>query len=168
MQHVNLLSAVHQRVCRDSSVGIVTRYGLDGPGIESRWGARFPVPDQTGPGAHAASNTLGTGSLPGVTAGAWRWSPTPSSAEVKERVDLYLYCTTGPSWRVTGWTLPFKVLHVFVFVDAFCCLSICGYIRKICNLLSFELKKKIRDEIQICALNIYKNPSFEILCDFCA
>ena len=23
---------------RDSSVGIVTRYGLDGPGIESRWG----------------------------------------------------------------------------------------------------------------------------------
>jgi hypothetical protein len=23
---------------RDSSVGIITRYGLDGPGIESRWG----------------------------------------------------------------------------------------------------------------------------------
>ena len=23
---------------RDSSVGIATRYGLDGPGIESRWG----------------------------------------------------------------------------------------------------------------------------------
>ena len=27
---------------RDSSVGIETRYGLDGPGIESRWGAKFP------------------------------------------------------------------------------------------------------------------------------
>jgi hypothetical protein len=25
-------------VGRDSSVGIATRYGLDGPGIESRWG----------------------------------------------------------------------------------------------------------------------------------
>ena len=25
-------------VGRDSSVGIVTGYGLDGPGIESRWG----------------------------------------------------------------------------------------------------------------------------------
>ena len=34
---------------RDSSVGIATRYGLDGPGIESRWGARFSPPAQTGP-----------------------------------------------------------------------------------------------------------------------
>ena len=32
-----------------SSVGIATDYGLDGPGIESRWGARFSVPVQTGP-----------------------------------------------------------------------------------------------------------------------
>ena len=33
---------------RDSSVGIATHYGLDGPGIESRWGARFfrTCPDQ--------------------------------------------------------------------------------------------------------------------------
>ena len=27
-----------------SSVGIATGYGLDGPGIESRWGARFSAP----------------------------------------------------------------------------------------------------------------------------
>jgi hypothetical protein len=27
---------------RDSSVGIATCYGLDGPGIESRWGRDFP------------------------------------------------------------------------------------------------------------------------------
>ena len=26
---------------RDSSVGIATHYGLDGPGIESRWGRDF-------------------------------------------------------------------------------------------------------------------------------
>jgi len=26
---------------RDSAVGIATRYGLDGPGIESRWGEIF-------------------------------------------------------------------------------------------------------------------------------
>jgi hypothetical protein len=26
----------------DSSVGIVTRYELDGPGIESQWGRDFP------------------------------------------------------------------------------------------------------------------------------
>jgi len=27
---------------KDSSVGIAIRYGLDGPGIESRWGRDFP------------------------------------------------------------------------------------------------------------------------------
>ena len=32
---------------RDSSVGIATRYGLDGPGIESRWGEIFRIrPDR--------------------------------------------------------------------------------------------------------------------------
>ena len=29
-------------VGRDSSVGIATGYGLNGPGIESRWGRDFP------------------------------------------------------------------------------------------------------------------------------
>ena len=29
---------------QDSSVGIATRYGLDGPGIESRWGKDFQHP----------------------------------------------------------------------------------------------------------------------------
>ena len=54
-----------------SSVGIATGYGLDGPGIESRWGggARFSAPVQTGPGAHPASCTTGTGSFPGVKSG---------------------------------------------------------------------------------------------------
>jgi len=52
-----------------SSVGITTGYGLDGPGIESRWEARFSAPVQTGPGAHPASCTMGTGSFPGVKNG---------------------------------------------------------------------------------------------------
>jgi hypothetical protein len=52
-----------------SSVGIATGYGLDGPGIESRWGARFFVFVQTGPGAHPASCTMGTGSFPGINSG---------------------------------------------------------------------------------------------------
>ena len=52
-----------------SSVGIATGYGLDGPGIESRWGPRFSAPVQTGPGAHPASCTIGTGSFPGVKSG---------------------------------------------------------------------------------------------------
>jgi len=51
------------------SFGIATGYGLDGPGIESRWGARFFAPVQTGPGAHPAACTMGTRSLPGVKSG---------------------------------------------------------------------------------------------------
>jgi hypothetical protein len=52
-----------------SSVGIATVYGLDGTGIESRWGARFSAPVQTSPGAHPASCTMRTGSFPGVNSG---------------------------------------------------------------------------------------------------
>ena len=59
-------------VGRDSAVGIATRYGLDGPGIESRWGARFSAAVQTGPGAYPASCTMGNGSHSrGKAAGAW-------------------------------------------------------------------------------------------------
>ena len=52
-----------------SVVGIAKGYGLNGPGTESRWGARFSAPVQTGPGAHPASCTMGTGSFPGVKSG---------------------------------------------------------------------------------------------------
>jgi len=58
---------------RDSSVGIATRYGLAGPGIESRWGRDFP---------HTSRPTLGPtqppiqwvpGLFPGGKAGGvWR------------------------------------------------------------------------------------------------
>jgi hypothetical protein len=58
-----------QLYCRCSSVGIATGYGLDGSGIESRWGARYSAPVQTNPGAHPASCTMGTGSFPGVNFG---------------------------------------------------------------------------------------------------
>jgi hypothetical protein len=53
-------------VGRDSSVGIATRYGLDGPGIEYRLRAIFSAPVQTSPEAHPVSYTMGTGSFPGV------------------------------------------------------------------------------------------------------
>jgi hypothetical protein len=33
-------------VCSDSSLGTATHYGLDGPGIESRWGKKFPYPSR--------------------------------------------------------------------------------------------------------------------------
>ena len=51
---------------RDISVGIATGYGLGGPGIESRSGTIFSAPVYAGPGALPASNTIATGSFPGV------------------------------------------------------------------------------------------------------
>ena len=50
-------------VGRDSAVGVATRYGLDSRGTESRWGARFSAPTQTGCGAHPASYKMGTRSF---------------------------------------------------------------------------------------------------------
>jgi hypothetical protein len=68
-----------------SSVGIATGYGLDGPGIESRWGARFFAHVQTGPEAHPASCTMGTGLSRRVKQpGRGADHPPPSSAEVKK------------------------------------------------------------------------------------
>jgi len=53
-------------VGRESSVGIATRYGLSGLGIESPWGTRFSTIVRTGPGTHPVSYTMGIGSFPGV------------------------------------------------------------------------------------------------------
>jgi hypothetical protein len=42
---------------------------MDGPGIESQWGAKFSAPVQTGPGVNPASCRMGTRSFPGVESG---------------------------------------------------------------------------------------------------
>ena len=49
---------------RHSSVGIVTRYGLGGSGIESQWGARYSASLQNE--THPVPFTMRTGSFPGV------------------------------------------------------------------------------------------------------
>jgi hypothetical protein len=78
-----------------------TLKAVGGSGDRIPMGARFSAPVQTGPGAYPASFTMGTGSFPAVKRpGRGVDHPPPSSAEVKERVELYLYSTSGPSWPV--------------------------------------------------------------------
>ena len=50
----------------DSSVGIATGYGAGRSGDRIPVGARFSAQVQTGPGAHPATCTMGTGSFPWV------------------------------------------------------------------------------------------------------
>jgi len=87
----------------DSPVGIATRYRRGCPGIESQWGREFPHPSKPALGPNQPPIQWVPGLFPeGKAAGAWRRPPTPSSAEVKERVELYLYLPSGLTWPVIG------------------------------------------------------------------
>jgi hypothetical protein len=93
---------------RDRIAGIATRYGLDGPGIKCRLGRDFPHPSRLALGpTHLPIQWVSDLFPEGKAAGAWRWLFTPSSAEVQERVELYLYSPSGSSWPVLGRTLLF-------------------------------------------------------------
>jgi len=101
-------------VGRDSSVGIATRYELEGLRIRAPWvgGARFSTHFQTGTWAHPGPCTIGTGSFRGGVKRPGRGvdHPPTSSVDVKERVKLYVYSPSGSKWPLLGWTLPFLFL----------------------------------------------------------
>ena len=68
--------------------------------------ATFSAPVHTGPGADPASYTMVTGSFPGIKRpGRGVDDPPLSSAEVTERIQLYLYSTFGFSRPILGWPL---------------------------------------------------------------
>jgi hypothetical protein len=101
LKFMNFCIFVVHNKSRVSSVGIVNDYGLD----YRMSGVRIPAGAgnlslhhcvQTGSGAHPASYPMGTrGSFPG---GKAHHSP-PSSAEVKECVQLYVHSPSTFSWR---------------------------------------------------------------------
>ena len=65
-----------ERRGRDSSVSIATRYGMDGPGIESCRGEIFDTCPER-PWGSPSFLYNGYRVIPGVkAAGAWRWPPT--------------------------------------------------------------------------------------------
>jgi hypothetical protein len=95
-------------------VGITTGYGLDGPGIESRWGRDFFFASvQIGPGAYPTSYTIISDFFPGVKRPGRdvNHPPPPPRAEVKGRVELYMFSPCGPSSLVLGQTVAFAVLY---------------------------------------------------------
>jgi hypothetical protein len=87
------------------SVSDWLRAGRSGDRIPVK--ARFFAHVQTGPGAHPAACTMGTGYFPGVKRpGLGADHPPPPSAEVENE---WIYTSTppvGPSWPVIGWPLP--------------------------------------------------------------
>jgi hypothetical protein len=97
----------NNKVIRDSSVGIATRYGLDSRGIQSRWGRDFLHPSRPALGPTQPPIQWVPGLSRGKVAGTW--PHTPSTAEVKERVGLYLYppviiiITCLTALHVAGW-----------------------------------------------------------------
>jgi len=77
------------------------RAGLSGDRI--RVEAIFSAPVQNSPDAYTASYTMSTVLFPGVERrGCGVDYPFPFSTEFKERVELCLYSTSGPSWPVLG------------------------------------------------------------------
>ena len=109
----SFLNVVYKVMSRGSSVGIATRYGLDGPGIEFRWGRDFLHPFT--PALESTQNPIKW--VPDLSPGVKRPRrgadhPSPSSAAVKERVELYLYSISGPSWHVLVWNLPLPLPSV--------------------------------------------------------
>ena len=92
----------------------MTRYGLDGPGIEFRWGRDFPYSSRTALGPTQPPVPWVPGLFPGVKRPELDIDhPLPFRAEVKKRVQLYLYSPSGPSWPVLRWTLPLHFTVLF-------------------------------------------------------
>ena len=91
----------------------------------------------------------------GRAAGAWRIPPTPFSAEVKERVELYLYSISGPSWPVIGWPLPLR------FCSQMCCLSMsCCETEWVCQLMQCCACTRKVSRLFVCIVTCHSVPHF--------
>ena len=88
---------------RDSSVGVAAYYGLDGPGMKSRWAEILRTLSDWPWGPPSLLYKGYRISFPGIKwMGLGVYQPPPPSAEVKERVEICLYSLSGPLCLVLG------------------------------------------------------------------
>jgi hypothetical protein len=98
-----LFNFEQNEVGRDSVVGIATRCGLEDPGIESRQGRDFPHPSRPDLAPTQPPIQWVPSLFPGWEVkrpGCVVDHPPTSSAEVKERVELYFYSPSEHLWPV--------------------------------------------------------------------
>ena len=100
---------------RDSSVGIATRYGPGGPGIESRWSGAF---------SHLSRPVLGPTQPPiqwvpglsrGKAAGACRWPSTPIHRS-PIRVTIHHILTLCTSFHITKFQTTIFNFWYFILI----------------------------------------------------
>ena len=99
---------------RDRSVGIRKGYGMDGSGIELRWGARFSPPVRPD-----LLRTLWNGYRVYFQVvkprGVALIIHSSCSDVIKQTVELYIYSTSGPSWKFLGWILTLSRKYKVTF-----------------------------------------------------
>jgi hypothetical protein len=95
----------------------MTCYGLDGPVIEYQWEAKFSHPFRPAlwPTQPPIQWVPGL-STRGKATTAWRCPPTPSSAKVKERVELYLY---SPFWAFTACSRVNSTIYLVAYIHTY-------------------------------------------------
>ena len=93
---------MHISLSHHSAVGIAIPHKLNGQGIECKCGQFYHKrPDGTwDPLAHYTVRSLYL--CWGESDRAWGYTPINCTTKVKERVELYLYSPSQPSWTFLG------------------------------------------------------------------
>ena len=103
---------------QDNVAGMVTHYWVDGPGMESRWRRDIPYPSRPVSPPTQPHVEWVPGHSPGVMRPARGTNhPSPSSAEGKERVVLYVYSPSMSSRRVIEWICLLRLYVLRQMVD---------------------------------------------------